>query len=255
MTSRLAKKRILLTGAGGNMGGDVARAFAAEGADLVLTTRSAAKLSKLTDEIIAMGGRAVGVAADFTNNADIDHLASVAWEAFGGIDAVFLSSQPSEPSQGRLLEVSDAVLAEQQQAIVWGPLRLLRRIVPQMIEAGIKGSVITVTSTTGCENPVEGYAAYGLGKGLLWVLTRQMALEWARHGIRANAFEPGNVATGDDAQAAAFEGALRSSGAIIRNAMRRVGRNAECLGALIYLASDESSYTNGHRLVVNGGRF
>jgi gluconate 5-dehydrogenase len=255
MALRLYKKRILLTGAGGDMGRDIARTFAAEGADLVLTTRSVAKLSKLMDEITAMGRRAVGVAADFTNNADIDHLASVAWEAFGGIDAVLLSSQPPEPNQGKLLDISDPVLAEQQQAIVWGPLRLLRHIVPQMIEAGIKGSVITVTSTTGCENPVEGYAAYGLAKGLLWVLTRQMALEWARHGVRANAFEPGNVATGDDEQARRFETMIVTSGAINRNAMRRVGRNSECMGALIYLASDESSYTNGQRLVVNGGRF
>jgi NAD(P)-dependent dehydrogenase (short-subunit alcohol dehydrogenase family) len=255
MALRLAKKRILLTGAGGDMGGDIARRFAAEGADLVLTTRSSAKLSKLTAEIGSLGGRVVGVAADFTNNADIDNLATAAWDAFGGIDAVYLSSQPPEPNQGRLLEISDAVLAEQQQAIVWGPLRLLRRVVPQMIEAGIKGSVITVTSTTGCENPVEGYAAYGLAKGLLWGLTRQMALEWARHGIRANAFEPGNVATGDDAQAASFEAMLRASGAIKRNAMGRAGRNSECMGALIYLAGDESTYTNGLRLIVNGGRF
>jgi NAD(P)-dependent dehydrogenase (short-subunit alcohol dehydrogenase family) len=255
MALRLENKRILLTGAGGDMGRDIARTFAAQGANLVLTTRSAAKLERLEREIKGLGRGVVGVAADFTKAADIDHLADVAWEAFGGIDAILLSSQPPEPNQGKLLEVSDATLAEQQQAIVWGPLRLIRRIVPQMIDAGIKGSLIAVTSSTGCDEPVEGYAAYGLGKGLLWVLTKQMALEWARHGIRANAFQPGNVATGDAAQAERFESMLRKGGAMLRNSSNRAGRNSECMGALIYLASDESSYTNGHRLVVNGGRF
>ena len=82
-----------------------------------------------------------------------------------------------------------------------------------------------------------------------------MAAEWGRHGIRANAFQPGHVATGDDAQAAALEAALKANGALRGNSLGRVGRNSECMGALVYLASDESSYTTGQRLIVNGGRF
>lgn len=255
MPGRLAGKRVLLTGAGGALGADIARAFAAEGADLVLTTRNADKLAPLAAGIVAEGGRAVAVACDFTIEADVDRLADRAWAAFGGLDAVVLSSQPAEPNQGPLLDLPEAVLEEQQRAIVWGPLRLLRAIVPRMIADGIKGSLVTITSSTGCEQPVAGYAAYGLAKGLLWVLTRQMAVEWGRHGIRANAVQPGHVATGTDAEAAALEAALKASGALRANAMARVGRNAECMGALIHLVSDESSYTNGQRLVVNGGRF
>ena len=252
---RLEGKRILLTGAGGTMGKDVARAYAAEGARLVLTTRSADKLQALVREINDAGGCAVGVPADFTLNEDIDNLGIAAWEAFGGLDVLFLSSAPAECNQGKLLEVSDEILAEQQQSVVWGPLRLLRQIVPRMMAAKIKGAIITVTSSTGVEQPYIGYGAYGLAKGLLWTLTKQMAVEWARHGIRANAFQPGHVATGDDAQFEAFSAALKSNGAMRTNATGRAGRNAECMGALIYLASDESSYTNGQRLVVNGGRF
>jgi NAD(P)-dependent dehydrogenase (short-subunit alcohol dehydrogenase family) len=255
MVGRLAGKRALVTGAGGLMGADVARAFADEGADLVLTTRTATKLAPLAEEMRAKGVRVATASADFTVDTDIDRLADAAWDAFGGLDVVLLSSQPPEPNQGALLDLSDETLARQQKAIAWGPFRLLRRVVPRMIEAGIKASIITVTSSTGFEQPVPGYGAYGIAKGTLWIMTRQMAIEWGRYGIRCNAFQPGHVATGDDAQAAAFEAALHANGWMPRTALGRVGRNSECMGALIHLASDESSYTSGQRLIVNGGRF
>ena len=166
MSGRLAGKRALITGAGGALGSEVARAFAAEGADLVLTTRTAAKLDSLRGEVRALGVRAEAVAADFTVAADAERLADAAIAAFGGIDVVLLSSQPPEPHQGELLELSDAAIAEQQQAIVWGPLRTVRRLVPGMIARG-GGSIIAVTSSTGFEQPVPGYGAYGIAKGAL----------------------------------------------------------------------------------------
>lgn len=139
------------------MGADVARAFADEGADLVLTTRTAAKLEPLAAELRAKGTRVATISADFTRDADIDRLAEDAWAVFGGLDVVLLSSQPPEPNQGELLELSTEVLAEQQQAIVWGPFRLLRHVVPRMIAAKIPASIITVTSST-------GFGAYGIAK-------------------------------------------------------------------------------------------
>jgi NAD(P)-dependent dehydrogenase (short-subunit alcohol dehydrogenase family) len=108
------------------MGSDFARGFAAEGADLVLTTRSAAKLGPLAEEIRALGVRAVAAACDFTRAEDVDRLAETAWAAFGGIDVVLLSSQPAAPEMGDLLTTSDAAWQEQQQAVAWGPFRLLR---------------------------------------------------------------------------------------------------------------------------------
>src|SRR6266536_2563555 len=85
---RLTGKRALVTGAGGLLGSDLARAFAAEGADLVLTTRTVAKLEPLAGEIRALGVRAATIAADFTSDADADRLAAEAWDAFGGVDIV-----------------------------------------------------------------------------------------------------------------------------------------------------------------------
>lgn len=248
---RLEGKRALLSGAGGQLGSDLARAFAAEGADLVLTTRTAAKLEPLAAEIRGRGARVATIAADFTIDADIDRLAQESWAAFGGIDIVLLSSQPANPNLGDLLDTSDETWDEQQRSVVWGPFRLLRHLAPKMMAAG-GGSIITVISSTGLD-PTPGYGAYGMAKGALWLLTRYMAAEWGKGGIRANALCPGLIATGDNAEQ--LTEAVRANGMLARTALGRVGSNSDCVGAAIYLASDESSFTTGQRIHVDGGRF
>jgi NAD(P)-dependent dehydrogenase (short-subunit alcohol dehydrogenase family) len=240
-----------MTGAGGLMGSDLARAFAADGADLVLTTRSAAKLEPLAREVRDLGVRAATAPCDFTRNEDIDRLAEAAWSAFGGLDVVLFSSQPSNPNLGDLLTTPDEAWLDQQQSIVWGPLRLMRALAPRMMAAG-GGSVITFISTTGLE-PTPGYDAYGLAKGALWLLTRYMAREWGAGGLRVNALNPGLIATGDNA--AALQEAVRANGMLARTALGRVGLNREVAGAAIHLASDESSFTTGQHITIDGGRF
>ncbi|MDE8651228.1 SDR family NAD(P)-dependent oxidoreductase [Novosphingobium album (ex Liu et al. 2023)] len=248
---RLAGKRALMTGAGGLLGSDLCRAFAAEGADLVMTTRTAAKLEPLADAVRAMGRRAACVAADFTRADEVDRLAEAAWQAFGGIDVVLLSSQPPQPRLGDLLTTADEDWQAQFQTIVWGPLRLMRALAPRMMAAG-GGSVVTVISSTGID-PMPGYDAYGMAKGALWLMTRYMAVEWGRGGIRANAFSPGLVATAGNL--AEHTEVVRKTGVLDRTALGRVGTNAECLGAAIHLASDESSFTSGQKIFVDGGRY
>lgn len=240
-----------MTGAGGLLGSDLARAFAAEGADVVLTTRAPAKLEPLADELRGAGVHVATVGADFTSSADIDHLAHEAWQAFGGIDVVVLSSQPPNPNLGDLLTTPEDVFLEQHQSIVWGPLRLMRSLAPLMMQAG-GGSVITLTSSTGFE-PTPGFDAYGLAKGSLWLLTLYMAKEWGAGGIRVNALQPGLIATGDNQ--VERETVARERGVFQRTSLERLGRNRECVGAAIYFASDEASFTSGQRINVDGGRF
>lgn len=248
---RLAGKRILVAGAGGNLGSQIARAFADEGADIVLTSLTPERIEKLAAQFRENGTGAVAVAADLRVESEIDRLAEDAWDAFAGLDGVFLSSQPSQPKMGDLLSTSDADWKDWFQTIVWGPLRLMRTLAPLMMEAG-GGSVITVTSSTG-DDPQPGFDAYGLGKAGLWWLTRYMAKEWGAGGIRANALQPGMVATTGDVEE--WETIARNSGLLDRTALGRVGRNEDCLGAAVFLASDESAYISGQKIRVDGGRF
>jgi NAD(P)-dependent dehydrogenase (short-subunit alcohol dehydrogenase family) len=214
----------------------MSRAFAAEGASLVLATRTAEKLEPLVAEIRANGTRAVSIAADFTRN--------------DGIDVVVLSSQPPNPNLGDLLTTPDSAWEEQQRSIIWDPFRLMRHLAPKMMAAG-GGSVITLTSSTGFD-PTPGYAAYGLAKGTLWLLTLYMAREWGKQGIRVNSLQPGLIATGNDTTA--LEQSARKLGVLNRTSLDRVGVNRECIGAAIYVASDESSFTSAQRICVDGGR-
>jgi NAD(P)-dependent dehydrogenase (short-subunit alcohol dehydrogenase family) len=120
-----------------------------------------------------------------------------------------------------------------------------------MIEAGA-GAFINIVSATG-RHPVPGFDAYGLAKGGLILLTRYMAREWGRHGIRANAVSPGlitnphAVATGDSV--------TKATGLLDRTALGRKGHKEEVVGAVVFLASDAASFISGEVIAVNGGRF
>jgi len=248
---RLAGKRALITGAGGLLGSELCRAFAAEGADIVATTRAAAKLEPLLADLRGHGIRAEAIAADMTVAADMDHLASAAWAAFGGLDIVILSSQPANPMLGDLVSTTDADWHDQFGAIVWGPLRLMRQLGPRMMDAG-GGSIITLTSSTGSE-PTPGFDAYGLAKAGLWWLTMQMAREWGGGGVRCNALQPGLIATAGNL--AEHEAMVRARGMLSRTSLDRVGQNADVVGTAIYLASDESAFVSGQKICIDGGRF
>lgn len=138
-------------------------------------------------------------------------------------------------------------------AMVWGPLRLMRQLAPRMAEAGTGGSVITFTSCCGF-GAFPGYDAYGMAKAGLWWMTMNMAFQWGKHGIRANAIEPGGVLT-NEADREWRERVSTASGVFARQSIKRMGRNEDVVGLAIYLASDESTYTSGQNIAVNGGQF
>ncbi len=249
---RLESKTFLITGASGFMGGCFARAFAREGAALVLSGRSSTKLEALADELFRDFGRKVQcVPADMCDSGDVKRLVDSAWTAFDGLDGVLLSAQPENTFLGDILTTPDEQWEAQHDLMVWGPLRLMRGLAPRMMERG-KGSIVSVISSTGL-NPTPGLDAYGMAKGSLWLLTKYMAREWGHKGIRANAINPGTIASrgGEDEMREMAE----KTGNLKRISLGRVGLNEEVMGAAIHFASDESSFTSGQLITIDGGRF
>ncbi|MGE0741764.1 MAG: SDR family NAD(P)-dependent oxidoreductase [Hyphomonadaceae bacterium] len=250
MSGRLAGKIALITGAGGKMGQAFARAYAAEGAKLILTSRTPTVIAPLADDLTKLGAESVALTADFTKGDDIDKLADNAWAAFGRVDTVLLSTQPPNTLLGDLLTTPPEAWREMMESIVWGPLRLMQQLAPRMMENG-GGSIVTVISSTGL-SPTPGHDAYGIAKGALWLLTRYMAKEWGKGGIRVNAINPGSIVTGDNEEQ--ITELARRAGVLDRTALGRLGYTRECLGAAVHLASDEASFTSAQLINIDGGR-
>ena len=248
---RLDGKTALITGATGSMGSDFSRTLAAAGADVVLVSRTAETLEKLAAEINgANGGRASVLACDLADPVQAGGVADRALAAAGGIDVVLHNAIPGQSGASSLLDSAPEEWSTAYDLIVWGCLALCKGLAPSMIERG-SGSIITVISSTGI-NPTPGYAAYGMAKGSLLLLTKYMAKEWGPSGIRANCLNPGGIAKpGEEAH---MQEMTKKTGVADRISMRRVGLQQEVMGTAVFLASDASSYISGQVINIDGGR-
>lgn len=242
----------LVTGATGDMGSAFCRGLALAGADLVLTSRTEAKLALLSAQIEAeTGRRAAHLPCDLSDRAAAGDLADRAWDAFGQVDVVVNNAVPDglQVAVADLLDTPDELWARALELIVFGPLALAKRLVPKMASAG-GGSFVNIVSGTGT-TAVPGFDAYGFAKGGLILLTKYMAREWGRWNIRANAVSPGLVMNPHMPE---IDEPLTTS-LLQRTALGRKGAKEEVVGAVVYFASPASSFVSGELLAVSGGRF
>lgn len=248
MAGRVAGKRALVAGAGGGIGGAAARALAREGASVVCGDVDRAAALTCAAEIVAAGGRAVGVHLDVSARASVEAAVATAVAELGGLDVSLDSAGISVTASVLDLDPADwhRVLAVN----LTGAFHMGQAAARRMVAQGGGGSIITVTSQL-AEVGIPDKTAYLASKGGARSLTMGMALDLAPHGIRANAIAPGPVLTGLTRGRFADDETRRWT--LARIPLGRIGAPEDLTGAVLYLASDDSRWVTGTTLVVDGG--
>lgn len=248
---RLDGRVAVISGGGTGIGAAVARRFAVEGADVVVTGRRPEPLDDVAAEI---GGLAVP--GDVADPASAAEVIAAATESFGGVDIVVANAGMDRP--GSALDVTDADWNEALAVNLSGPMMLCRAAIPSMISRG-GGSIVMVSSVNGLANAPRS-VAYDTSKAALISLARSIAVDFGPYGIRANTVCPGWVITPmgdhDMDSMAAERGITRAEAyglATESVPLRRPAQPEEIAACCLFLASEESSIVSGATLVADGG--
>jgi len=226
---------ILVTGGSRGLGKALAKAFAAEGARVVIAARQADALESARREIEASGGAILALAADMTQPQDIARVVAAAIERFGRIDVLINNAGTLGPTpRPSLLNIDPEALLETFHVNTVGPLRVTQAILPRMIEQG-RGLVINVTSDA-ARGAYPEWGAYGASKAALELIGLTWAAELHGSGVRVVNVDPGDLQT--DMQQAAYPGEDIGDRALPESAAP----------AFVWLASEAGSYVNGERI-------
>ena len=195
----------------------------------------------------ASEGAVLGQSLDVTDDGSVEETTAKALESFGRIDILVNSAGIiiKKPTEELTLEEFNTV----HESHVTGTLRCCKAVATAMKEQG-SGSIINIASISSFVDLVE-VTAYAAAKSAILGLTRSLANEWAKHGIRTNAIAPGFIPT--DLNRKFLEGTERGRRIIENTPMERFGTADEISGAAVFLSSPAASFVNGHTLVVDGG--
>ena len=248
-TSRftLTGRRALVTGASKGLGAEIAKVFAAAGADLVISGRDEAGLEATRAAVAAEGRRCLVVTADLRTPEGPREVGRRAVDFLGTVD--ILVNNAGVVFIEDLLRITPEHWEETQHVNLRAPLLLAQSVVPGMI-AQRRGKVINVSSMAAVLVP-EGHGAYAAAKGGLNLLTQAMAAEWGRHNIQANAIAPTVILTemgrqvwGDPAKGDPMKSRIPA---------RRFGEPLEAAELALFLASDASDFIGGQVIRLDGG--
>lgn len=241
---RLKDKTAIITGGGTGIGLATARAFCKEGAKVILFGRRKEKLEKAVEKL---GGSAIIVQGDMTNNNDLDKLINETLHNFKKIDVLVNNAGLFNGSP--LHEISDSQWDEIMDINIRSVFQLTRRVLPVMLSQKY-GSIIHISSILGLI-AVPQVAAYNVSKGALNQFSRSIAVEYGSSGIRSNSICPGLIAT--DMTADLMKDADLMKEWSKEYPIGRFGKPEDVANACLYLASDESSFVTGITLPVDGG--
>ncbi len=246
---KLDGKVALISGGARGQGAAEARTFARESAKVVFGDVRDAEGKEVEATIRADGGQAVYVHLDVANEADWRSAVQLATDRYGRLDilinnAGIVISRVS--IEERTVEEWDRVMAVNARGVFLGT----KHAIPAMRRAG-GGSIVNISSVAGIGQSLHQEPAYAASKGAVRIFTKVTASQHAKDGIRCNSVHPGPVDTEMFHSAFTDPEALRRR--LERVPMRRMGTVDEIVTAVLYLASDESSYVSGAELVIDGG--
>lgn len=247
-TFSLAGRVALVTGASRGIGEAAARNLADAGAAVALVARSGDDLARIVRDIVSDGGRAVALPCDVTDGAAVAATVEAALAEFGTVD-VLINNAGGPVFNAPFLDVRESGWHRVFELNLMSVVRFCQHVGRHMA-AQRSGSVINITSTAAIR-PWPAITAYSAAKAAVLNLTQSLAQEWSVDGVRVNAVSPGWIRT--EINRALVENETAEAATAARVPANRWGCPDEVSGALLWLASDASSYVTGSHITVDGG--
>ena len=246
---RLDGRTAIITGASSGLGVVMAEALAGAGANVVLAARRTERIEELARTLTAAGGKALAVSCDVSREQDVDRMIAATQERFGSLDVLVNNAGIANPQPAEQESLEDFMRI--LDVNLGGVFLCAQRCARVMLKAG-KGVIVNVASVLGVVGAGQiPQASYTASKGGVVNLTRELAAQWARRGIRVNAILPGWFPS--EMTAGMFDNDDGKRWIRGRTPMGRAGDPKELNGALLFLASDASTYVTGAMILVDGG--
>lgn len=247
---RLSGRTALVTGAGSGIGRESALCFAAEGANVVVADRDEASGLATVASITGAGGSACFAHVDVTRSAEVRGAVVQAEATYGALHVLFNNAGIFPAEDGSPVDTPERVFDQVLQVNLKGVFLGCKHGIPALLRAG-GGSIINTASFVAVVGAATSQIAYTASKGGVLAMTREIAVEYARRGIRANALCPGPVNTPllQDLLADPEARARR----LVHVPMGRLAEASEVARAALFLASDDAAYVNGATFLVDGG--
>lgn len=246
--NRLRGKVAIVTGGNAGIGEAIAKAFAREGASIVITGRRQGELDRVVNAIVKEPGKAFAVAGSVTDESHVQETVRRTVQQFGRLDILINNAGVGDFGK-RLHEIDDATWAQVLEVNLTGVFRMTRAVLPQMLTQG-KGAIVNISSVASLLG-LPTLPAYAASKGAIDAMTRALAVDYAKEGIRCCVVNPGLIDT--PMAAPLMSNPERLNPILSHYPICRAGKPEEVANMVLYLASDEAAWVTGGTFPIDGG--